>query len=70
MNFQDFERKYTRLMVCRLYNDDEGHRYSRILLKGEWKGNAGTLFILFICIFIYPFILFISSFIYLFNFFR
>jgi len=38
MAFDDFKIHFTRLFVCRLYNDSYGKQYYRHIMKGEWKG--------------------------------
>jgi len=45
MSFEDWKKYYSTLNVCRLYNDSEGHIYSRYIMKGYWDGvEAGGCF--------------------------
>lgn len=45
MSFYDFQSQFTRVFVCRIYNDLFGPQYLRYMMPGEWTGRAagGTL---------------------------
>jgi len=45
ISFDDWKKYYTTMNICRLYNDSEGHVYSRYIMKGYWDGpEAGGCF--------------------------
>jgi len=45
MCFDDFKTQYSRMFICRLYNDEIGKQYSRYIHGGEWTGvEAGGCF--------------------------
>jgi len=40
MTYEDWKRQYNRMFICRLYDDDFGHKYSKYILKGTWSGST------------------------------